>query len=204
MKEQDHDRLLRIKTEGIREWQHQSAHYNRYEATPYLALEALFDEYPYRATDQFVDYGCGKGRFPFYVHHHLHTSATGIEMSGQLYQEAMENLSSYMKRSKASRAFIRFERMLAEDYEVDAKDNRFYFFNPFSIQIFQKVIDHILLSQEKNPRSVDVILYYPTSEYIQFLESQTPFELLKEVRVPELYNQNTNERFVIFRHSYES
>lgn len=200
MREQDHDRLLRIKTEGIREWQHQSAHYNRYEATPYMALEALFDEYLCTPSDKFVDFGCGKGRFPFYVHHHLHVSVTGIEMSGQLYQEAMDNLTRYMERSKRSRASIQFECILAEEYEVDSEDNRFYFFNPFSVQIFQKVISNILLSVEHYPRSIDIILYYPTQEYMQFLEVNTAFELLKEVRVPELYDQNTNERFVIFRY----
>ncbi|WP_391118604.1 class I SAM-dependent methyltransferase [Psychrobacillus sp. L3] len=200
MKEQEHDRLLRIKTEGIREWQHQSAHYNRYEATPYIALEALFDEYDCASTDQFVDFGCGKGRFPFYIHHHLHVSVTGVEMSGQLYQESMENLVNYMGRSKQTRAYIGFERMLAEEYKVDFKDNRFYFFNPFSLQIFQKVISNILQSVEKHARSVDVILYYPTPEYIQFLEERTAFELLKEVKVQELYEQNSNERFIIFRY----
>lgn len=200
MNEQDHDRLLRIRTEGIREWQHQSAHYNRYEATPYMALEALFDAYECNSTDKFVDFGCGKGRFPFYVHHHLQGSATGVEMSGQLYQEAMENLSKYMERAKQSRASIQFERIFAEGYDINMTDNRFYFFNPFSIQIFQKVISNILQSVENYSRSVDVILYYPTSEYIQFLEVNTAFELLKEIQVPELYEQNSNERFMIYRY----
>ncbi|WP_342599541.1 SAM-dependent methyltransferase [Psychrobacillus sp. FSL H8-0483] len=200
MREQDHDRLLRIKTAGIREWQHQSAHYNRYEATPYMALEALFDEYMCTSSDRFVDFGCGKGRFSFYIHHHLHVSVTGVEMSGQLYQEALENQGRYMEKVKHSRASIRFEQILAEEYEVESKENRFYFFNPFSIQIFQKVISNILLSVENHPRSVDVILYYPTPEYIQFLEVNTAFEILREVRVPELYDQNSNERFLIYRY----
>ncbi|MFF2754562.1 SAM-dependent methyltransferase [Psychrobacillus sp. NPDC058041] len=200
MKEQDQDRFLRVKTEGIREWQHQSAHYNRYEATPYIALKALFDDYACNSNDKFVDFGSGKGRFPFYIHHHFHVSVTGVEMSGQLYQEAMENLIKYLERAKHSRASIQFERILAQEYEVDYRENRFYFFNPFSIQIFQKVISNIILSVESHPRSVDIILYYPTSDYIQFLELNTAFELLKEVKVPELYDQNSNERFMIFRY----
>ena len=105
-----------------------------------------------------------------------------------------------MERAKHSRASIRFEHIFAEGYEIEPKDNRFYFFNPFSIQIFQKVINNILLSVEHNPRSVDVILYYPTMEYIRFMEVNTAFELLKEVRVPELYEQNKNERFMIYRY----
>ena len=200
MKEQDYDRLLRIKTEGVREWQHQSSHYNRYEATPYSALEILFDEYDeWKSTDRFVDFGCGKGRFPFYVYHHLHASAVGVEMNGQLYQEAMENLAKYMERAKSSRASIQFEHIFAEGYDIEKEDNRFYFFNPFSLQIFQKVIDNILRSVEDHPRSVDVILYYPTSEYSQFLEIQTVFELWKEIRLPGLYEENSNERFLVFR-----
>lgn len=165
-----------------------------------MALESLFDTYVCKSTDRFVDFGCGKGRFPFYIHHHLHVSATGVEMSGQLYQEAMENLTRYMERGKQSRASVSFERCLAEEYEIDRLENCFYFFNPFSIQIFQKVVRNILLSVENHPRSVDIILYYPTSEYIQFLELNTAFELWKEIKVPELYEQNSNERFIIFRY----
>ena len=200
MKEQEHDRLLRIKTEGVREWQHQSSHYNRYEATPYSALEVLFDEYEeWKSTDRFVDFGCGKGRFLFYVYHDLHASAVGVEMSVQLYQEAMENLARYMERAKKSRASIQFEHIFAEGYDIEKEDNRFYFFNPFSLQIFQKVIDNILRSVEDFPRSVDVILYYPTTEYSHFLEIQTVFELCKEIRLPGLYEENNNERFLIYR-----
>ena len=66
--EKDYDRLLRIKTISTREWVNQSIHYNRYEATPYLALEALFHEYELNRTDTVVDFGCGKGRLPFYLH----------------------------------------------------------------------------------------------------------------------------------------
>ncbi|WP_313892789.1 SAM-dependent methyltransferase [Psychrobacillus sp.] len=201
MKEQDHDRLLRIKTEGIREWQHQSAHYNRYEATPYEALATLFDEYECRPTDRFVDFGCGKGRFPFYVHHHLHASVTGVEMSGQLYQEAMDNVTKYMERAKPSRASLQFECCLAEEYKIDLAENRFYFFNPFSISIFQKVVSNILLSVDSHPRPVDIILYYSTVDYIQYLETNTLFELLKEVKIPGMYEQNENERFLIFRYT---
>ncbi len=198
--EKDYDRLLRIKTISTREWVNQSIHYNRYEATPYLALEALFHEYELNGTDTVVDFGCGKGRLPFYLHNRFQVSATGVEMSGQLYQEALENQASYMQKGMKIGGSIRFERRLAEEYEVEQGDNRFYFFNPFSIHIFMKVVDRILQSVEQKKRSVDIILYYPTTEYIQFIETSTPFELLKEVKVPGLYEENDNERFLIFRY----
>jgi SAM-dependent methyltransferase len=199
MNEFEYDRLLRIKTIGLQEVRNQLVHYNRYEATLYEALDALFDEYELKKTDRVVDFGCGKGRLSFYVHHYFQVSTTGIEMSGQLYLDALENQSSYMEKVKKMSGFIRFERGLAEDYIIEETENRFYFFNPFSIQIFMKVIDNILQSVEKQKRSVDIILYYPTNDYIQFLENSTLFELLKEIHVPGMYERNENERFLIFR-----
>ena len=200
MDEQEYDRALRIKTTGTREWVNQSAHYNRYEASPYDALDALFDEYELKKSDVVVDFGCGKGRLTFYVHNRFQVTATGVEMNGQMYQEALENQSSYMEKLKKPSGLIHFERCLAEEYEVEPGDNRFYFFNPFSVQIFAKVIDNILLSVERKKRTVDIILYYPTTEYVEYMETSTPFELLDEVRVPRMYEQNDNERFLIFRY----
>lgn len=199
MTEKTCDHLLRIKTTGTLELLNQSPHYNRYEATPYEALDELFNEYTLQSTDGFVDFGCGKARVSFYVHHHFQASVTGIEMNGQLYQDAIENLVHYRGKNKRSGGAIRFERCYAEAYDISATENRFYFFNPFSIQIFMKVIGNILLSAERNERVVDVILYYPTSEYVQFMEHQTPFTLWKEVRVRQLYEKNENERFLIYR-----
>lgn len=199
MEEKDYDRLLRIQTAGTLEGLSRSAHYNRYEATPYKALDELFTEYVLMKTDQVVDYGCGKGRLPFYVHHRFHVTVVGIEMNGHLYQEALENQASYMQKIKKAGGTVRVERGLAEEYEVAPADNCFYFFNPFSIQIFIKVINNILRSIEQHNRSVDLILYYPTAEYIHYLETSTAFDLFKEVKISGLYEQNENERFLIFR-----
>ncbi len=199
LEERDYDRHLRIQTTGMREWQHQSSHYNRYEATPYEALNVFFTEYELKRTDGVVDFGCGKGRLAFYLHDRFQVSVTGIEMSGQLYQEALENQASYLRKAKRKNGTIRFEHCLAEQYKVEAGDNRFYFFNPFSLQIFTKVIHSILQSVEQHSRSVDLILYYPTSEYIEFLDAHTPFELVKGVTVPGSYEENNNEIFLVFR-----
>ncbi len=198
MDEFEYDQHLGIKTVGLHEVHNQMVHYNRYEATPYVALDALFEEYILGKTDVVVDFGCGKGRLPFYVNHHFKASVTGIEMSGQLYLDALENQSSYMEKRKNMKGFIRFKNGLAEEYIIEETDNRFYFFNPFSIQIFMNVIDRILQSVEQTNRQVDIILYYPTSDYIQYLENNTAFELLNEVQVPGLYVNNENERFVIY------
>ena len=121
-------------------------------------------------------------------------------MNAKVYQEALENQAEYMQKGKVSVGAILCEQWLAEEYEVRAFENRFYCFNPVSVQIFMKVIHNILHSVEQHERSVDIILYYPTIEYTEFLETSTSFELFEEVKVPRFYEINDNERFLIFRY----
>ena len=199
MNDTDFDRLLHIKTVGTLEVLNQSVHYNRYEATPYQALDEFFLDYELKNTDSVVDFGSGKGRLPFYINYHFHTSVIGIEMSTKLHREALENLDDYMRKAKHKIHSITFEKCLAQEYEIKARDNVFYFFNPFSVQIFMKVVENILQSADQHERRIDLILYYPTTAYIQFLETRTTFEFVKEVKVSGLYERNENERFLIFK-----
>ncbi|MEH7247750.1 SAM-dependent methyltransferase [Neobacillus niacini] len=202
MKERDYDEWLNIKTGGDHRGFNKSFHYHRYEATPYPALELLFARYPLTSSDHIVDFGCGKGRLNFYIHHHFQSFVVGVEMNETLYQEAIENQTSYLKKNKTGKDKIQFHCCLAEKYEITPLDNRFYFFNPFTVPIFWKIINNILVSVENNKREIDIILYYPSEDYIYFLENHTIFELIEEVQLPGLYEHNPNERFLIYRLSY--
>ncbi|MEH7011001.1 methyltransferase [Neobacillus niacini] len=202
MKEQYYDELLNISTGGDQKGYTKSFHYHRYEPTPYSALEKLFAQYELTSNDHIVDFGCGKGRLNFFIHYLFHASVVGIEMNETLFQEAVENQTSYLKKFKNAKDKIQFHCCLAEKYEIKPLDNRFYFFNPFTIPIFWKIINNILVSVEKFKREVDVILYYPSEDYIYFLENNTLFELKKEVHLPGLYEHNQNERFLIYHLAY--
>ncbi|WP_312471685.1 methyltransferase [Neobacillus sp.] len=202
MKEYYYDKLLNIKTRGEQQGFHKSLHYHRYEPTPYSALEELFRHYEVKSSDRVVDFGCGKGRLNFYIEYFFHASVVGVEMDGTLFQAAVENRGSYVRKTKNSLDKIRFHCCLAEEYEIDSRDNRFYFFNPFSIQVFRKIVNNILLSVEKSERDIELVLYYPSEDYIYFLENHTSFELKREVQLPYLYEHNPNERFLIYRLEY--
>ncbi|WML38011.1 methyltransferase [Neobacillus sp. OS1-2] len=204
MKEHYYDKLLNIKTkggqhDGPRPFANKLLHYHPYEPTPYSALEELFHHYEVKSSDRVVDFGCGKGRLNFYLHYFFHAEVVGVEMNESLYQAAIDNQGNYARKTKKERDQIQFHCCLAEEYEIDARDNRFYFFNPFSIQVFRKIVDNILLSVEKVVREIELVLYYPSEDYIYFLENQTSFGLKGEVQLPHLYEQNPNERFLIYR-----
>ncbi|MCR2823497.1 SAM-dependent methyltransferase [Lederbergia panacisoli] len=202
MNEKYYDALLNIKTDGEQMGFNQSLHYHRYEPTPYSGLEIFFNEYELKNSDRVVDFGCGKGRLLFFIHHLFKSSVTGIEMNEELYLEAVENKKRFLKKHRSGNDKIHFQWCLAENYEIHPQDNRFYFFNPFTIQIFMKVVGNILRSVEKSEREVDLILYYSSEDYIFYLENHTPFELKNEVIIPSLYRYNPNEKFLIYSLNY--
>ncbi|SEM93586.1 Methyltransferase domain-containing protein [Mesobacillus persicus] len=199
MKEYYYDKLLNIKTgEGKKEFD-QSTHYHPYEPTPYSALEELFHNYEVKSSDRIVDFGSGKGRLNFFIHYFYQASVIGIEMNEQFYRDAIDNKERYLVKITKSKRKLEFINCLAEEYPIHCLDNRFYFFNPFSIHIFKKIIHNLMVSVENHPRDVEIVLYYPSEDYIYFLENQSIFELKQEVILPIVYEKNQNERFLIYR-----
>lgn len=199
MDERFYDGMLQIKTAGDQKGFNKSMHYYRYEPTPYSALKLLFEKYELISSDRIVDFGCGKGRLNFYLHYLFNATVIGVEMNVTFYREAIENRKNYLKKHSHGNDKIHFLHCLAEEYPINPMDNYFYFFNPFSIQIFTRVINHILQSAENTEREITLILYYPSEDYIYFLENQTTFDLTEEVILPSVYEHNQNERFLIYR-----
>lgn len=198
MKQKLNDQFLNIKTTGDQRGFNNFYHYHPYEATPYQALEKLFDAHPLSNNDRLVDFGCGKGRLSFAANYQFDASAVGIEMNETFCEDAIQNRDNYVKKFLKREDKLVFHCCLAEDYRVNKLDNNFYFFNPFSIQIFMKVLQNILKSVEESEREVKVILYYGSQEYFYYLEDYSPFELIDVIRL-EGYEKNPFERFLVYR-----
>ena len=199
MDEQYYEKLLNIKTSGEQKIFNKSVHYHRYEPTSYLALEALTKHYEFTMEDHIVDFGCGKGRLNFFINHFFNSSVTGIEMNNFFYKEALENKRNYFLKNKNKKDNINFLNCFAEKYNINPSDNKFYFFNPFSIEIFSKVIKNILASSAAYERIVDIILYYPSSDYTYFLDTNSAFQLINEIKVPYTHDNDSRHRFLIYR-----
>lgn len=197
MTERKFDQILQIKTDGLRESQEQTEKYNRYEATPYAALEKLVKQYRLQPGDQVVDFGSGKGRISFFLHYHFDVPVTGIEINTLTYEEAMANKQQYEQNNPHLTAPIKFEYNYAEQYTIDPKDNVFYFFNPFSLKIFKQVIYNILASTRQHKRKVDLVLYYPLPEFKNFLDQETPFLLNQSIKAYKKHGKYGE--FLIYR-----
>lgn len=187
------DRELNIMTEGIQMGK-DTFHNHRYEPTPYEVINELFDQVPLKKNDVIVDFGCGKGRLNFYLHHRFHCYTVGIEFNPEYYKDALTNLGTYRSKDKNK---ICFECVSAMDYLIKSKENYFYFFNPFSPQIFIGIIHHILQSVEQHPRDLTLLLYYPDEEYLYYLEHSTPFRISMDVPIHAIKTTDPRDRYVV-------
>ncbi|MEF9992442.1 MAG: methyltransferase [Romboutsia sp.] len=202
MDEKYYEKLLNINTTGEKLWDNTITHYHPYQATAYFALEILFKQYNLTNNDYIVDFGCGKGRLNFYINYFFDANVVGIEMDNNYFKDCLINKENYLKYHNKKASTIDFKCSLAQDYVIRPEENKFYFFNPFSIQIFRKIIKNILSSLDTHERKIQLILYYPSEDYIYFLENNTSFLLLDEIPLDELYFYDINERFLIYELNY--
>lgn len=198
MDENYYEKLLNIETTGEQKWDCNVTHCHPYQATSYDALEILFGEYNLDEDDSIVDFGCGKGRLIFYINHFFDSNVKGVEMDSSLYSDCLNNRISYLQTHKNNNGRVEFSCDFAQEYKIKHQENKFYFFNPFSVQIFIKTLANILSSVYDSKRKVDLILYYPSKDYIYYLENDTPFYLEKEIRLDRHFNKDGDERFLIY------
>lgn len=196
MNEQYFEKLLHIDTSGFQQGYPKKIDYHRYEPTPYVALEQLFEQYELPQNPVCIDVGCGKGRVPIYLHHKFHAETVGIEMDPKFFAAAEYNKMQYLHKYPLKKSNISFLHMVAESYDVQIRDNVFFFFNPFSIHIFRQVMNKIMESYMKHPRTIHFIFYYPSPEYMNYLSTHPLLEYLQEVHLKN--EKNINERVVIF------
>ncbi len=188
------DKLLQIKTTG-RDDSNSDQYRYPYEPTPYCVLERLANSGLIGKKDVVLDYGCGKGRVGFFLAHQAKANTIGIEYDNRIYQCAAEN-----QKSAVSRARTKFVPANAEVYEVPAKVNRCYFFNPFSVELLRKVVTRITDSYYEKPREMFLFFYYPSDEYISYLMTVEELEFYDEIACDDLFEGNDGrERIVIFK-----
>lgn len=194
MKEEKWDKLLQIRTTG-RDDSHADQYRYPYEPTPYPVLERLANSGYIRKGNTLLDYGCGKGRVDFFLSWQTRCRSIGIEYDERIYEKAVEN----QNMSSAS-GRVTFQAVDAGEFPVPKSVDRIYFFNPFSLEILQKVISRIRDSYYEAPREILLFFYYPSDEYISFLMTVNELTFYDEIDCGDLYDgKDSRERIVIFK-----
>lgn len=187
------DKLLRIKTTGRDDSMADQYRYP-YEPTPYSVLERLAGSGYISKRNVLLDYGCGKGRVDFYLSYQTRCRTLGIEYDPRMYERALSNQQTAVSGRRAS-----FVLVNAEQYPVPAEVDRCYFFNPFSVEILQKVMARILDSYYENPRNIQLYFYYPSDEYVAYLMTQELLIFVDEIDCGDLFEgKDLREKILIF------
>lgn len=177
----DWDKLLNIQTTDIIDWNTHALDYYRSEPTEYYVLDYLAQQITLEDNDVIVDFGAGTGRVVFYLNNFYNLPVKGIEYHPYTFKLLERNLMNYSKIFRGRDINLYNQR--AEDYLIDQHDTIFYFFNPFSLQVFKRVISKIIQSMELYQRRIILICYYP-SHYIDYIKYSTPFKETMRLVIP--------------------
>ncbi len=187
------DKLLKIKTTGRDDSRADQYNYP-YEPTSYKVLERLAGSGLVKKGDVLLDYGCGKGRVDFFLAYETKAQTIGIEYDERMYEKALENQKTSVSGTRTD-----FILTKAETYAVPEEVNQCYFFNPFSVEIFKKVMARIMESYYSNPRDMLLFFYYPSSEYIAYLMTMDELEFVDEIDCSDVSDgEQARERIMIF------
>ena len=187
------DKLLKIRTTGRDDFRSDQYCYP-YEPTPYSVLERLANRGYITKENTLLDYGTGKGRVCFYLSYQTRCKSIGIEYDERIYVRAVENQMTAVSGKR-----ITFIKESAEKYQVPIDVDRCYLFNPFSVEILQKVLGRILDSYYENPREIKLFFYYPSDEYVGYLITQEQLMFVDEIDCRDIFGgNNAREKILIF------
>ena len=188
------DKLLRIRTSGRDDSRSDQYRYP-YEPTPYSVLERLAFSGYIGKKNTLVDYGCGKGRVDFFLSYQTRCRSIGIEYDERILETALEN-----QKSAVSAGRVKLVLQNAETYVVPETADRFYFFNPFSVEILRSVLERIKESYYEHPREMLLFFYYPSDEYVSHLMTMDELTFLDEINCRDLFDgENSRERILVFQ-----
>jgi len=119
-----------------------------YVPASYFFLEQIFTIFPFEEHDNLVDFGCGKGRVLFMAANKLCKHVTGYEINEKTYNLLEKNVANYRNKFGEETSFNLYKED-AQYVKISEAANKFFFFNPFHLKIYIKVINLLIASLKK-------------------------------------------------------
>jgi 16S rRNA G966 N2-methylase RsmD len=158
-----------------------------YEPASYYFLEKLFTLLPFNEKDHLVDFGCGKGRILFMADYNSCKCVTGYEINEERYNTLIKNIESYQNKFGKTTIFNAFKEDVQHS-KICETANKFFFFNPFHLKIYMKVIKNIIASIKENERNIEIYLLRPHDSTIKYFDSIDIFH--KEIFIEHIFTSN--------------
>jgi SAM-dependent methyltransferase len=127
-----------------------------YMATSEKTFKKIIQYIPDNFFDtNFLDIGCGRGKVLILAKENgFRSEIIGVELSKKLSDSCQKNI--YKDNSN-----IQVKNMNALEYQINKNDSVFFFYNPFSEIIFNKILKNIMESTRAAPRKIIVIYVNP-------------------------------------------
>lgn len=163
----------------------------QYAPTSYSFLEYLFTKYPFEKDDHLVDFGCGKGRAIIMAAYFRCPTVTGIEIDLMRYNCLKKNVQNFTIAANNKSSF-HLLNINASELIVEDSINKFFFFNPFHLKIYIRVIRCINNSLQSVPRKCWLIFYRPVPSTLEYIERLGTFKKMEQSIV------NFNGKYILY------
>jgi Histone methylation protein DOT1 len=151
----------------------------RYKPTEWLTLPRVLRRREVGPDDVFIDFGSGLGRVVYQAAlRYPFKRVIGVELSAQLNEIAERNLARNVSRLRCQ-SFLLVTRDVL-DYDIPDDVTVAFFANPFRGDTFMTVIDRLLASIDRKPRTLRVIYRNPVEH--ERLEETGRFRVARRLR----------------------
>ena len=144
----------------------------RYQGTPYLVLRDIFQRLKHHKEANFIDFGAGKGRAMLMAARHGFKKVVGVEFSIELCEVAKNNLLKQRQCEVINSDVLQ--------YTVPVENSIFFFYNPFTEEVMEKVLENIEMVQN---RSKDSIFIY-ANPICHHVFQRRGYKLLDKIKSP--------------------
>ena len=136
----------------------------RYKPAGLFSLQRILPRREVGEDDVFVDFGSGKGRVVLQAAMYPCKRVVGVELSAWLNDTAQKNVD--LNRAKLRCQDVSLICSDALDYEIPDDMTIAFMNNPFQGSIFSRVVDAMVASVDRNPRTLRIVYGNPIEEEI--------------------------------------
>lgn len=134
----------------------------RYKPAGLFSLQRILPRREVGPEDVFVDFGSGKGRVVLQAAMYPCKRVIGVELSEWLNDTAVENVERNRDRLRCQDVSL----VCSDALDFDIPDDMTIAFlnNPFQGSIFARVVDAMVASVDRNPRTLRIVYGNPIEE----------------------------------------
>ncbi len=139
----------------------------------FAAIQAELPENPF-----LLDLGSGKGRVQMLALNHGFKQARGVEFAKELCEISEKNFQIFLA-SHTDSALLEVSHGDVTAYPIQAKENVFFLYNPFSGETLDRVLDNLAQSLQNYPRKILIVYHRPIHKDV--MEKHPAFQQYKSL-----------------------